>query len=136
MEYLSNEITSILIYWQENYFTRANQKHIFSGTSLSSIVNYLGNLSTLLNKFDPKVVMNDERVDTNRSLFHQDLHAHNIFIDPISARLTGTIDWDGADIMPDWCCTVITKFLECPEAYCAASRLSRSEETGLWNSRI
>lgn len=57
-------------------------------------------------------ISSQSTVDTNRSL-HQDFRVHNIFI-PISARLTGIIDWNGVDIMTDWRCMVFQKFYNVP----------------------
>jgi hypothetical protein len=42
---------------------------------------------------------NDESTATN-TLWHPDLHLDNIFVDPVSHKLTGIVDWQSAAVAP------------------------------------
>ena len=123
-----SQIKSILIFWESLYFPRANENHVFCWTYLSTFIDAFIKLAELVNKFDPCKVTGDPTADTRRSLVHPDLHIENIFVDPVSSKLLGIIDWAEAGIYPEWYSSVIPKCFRSPDLYCKQSPLKVYEE--------
>ncbi|KAF1833917.1 hypothetical protein BDW02DRAFT_648020 [Decorospora gaudefroyi] len=43
---------------------------------------------------------NHESATTNNTLWHPDLHLDNVFVDPLSHKITGIVDWQSATVAP------------------------------------
>jgi hypothetical protein len=121
--YLMSEVKSLLSHWQSIYFRRANEKHLFRGIHLPSIVAAFANLAELIPKFDPCALSRDKSADNLLSLFHPDLNMSNIFVEHDSMQLSGIIDWADTCVFPEWFCSQVPRYLQGPDVYCDNSPL-------------
>ena len=76
------------------------------------IINHLESLSPFASIFDASVIDGVQRSVTHHSLFHNDLHAKNFLLDPVTMQITGILDWEGMGIFPDWMSMSIPTILE------------------------
>lgn len=127
-EFMAGQFRQLLYLWLDFYIPQSDRKDRFLGINVEEVVRLLSQAASLIPKFDPRVLTGDPNADTRRGFVHTDLHGGNILIDPVSAKLTGIIDWEAAGILPESFAVKVPSWLRSPTVYNAASPLSPMDE--------
>jgi serine/threonine protein kinase len=127
-DFLAGQFEQLMRLWQDFYAPQVNAKKYFLGTNIDEIMQFIIQAASLIPQFDPRVLTGDPDADTRRGFVHTDLHAGNILINPISATLTGIIDWEAAGVLSEPFAVKVPAWLCGPTVYNPKGPLSYLDE--------
>jgi hypothetical protein len=116
-DFLAGQFEQLMRLWQDFYAPQVNAEKCFHGTNMDEIMRFIIQAASLIPQFDPRVLTGDPDADNRRGFVHTDLHGGNIFIDPISAMLTGIIDWEAAGVLSETFAVRVPTWLQGPTVY-------------------
>ena len=127
-DFLAGQFQQLLCLWQDFYIPKVNAKKCFNGTNVDEIKRFLRQAASLIGQFDPRVLTGDPDADTRRGFVHTDLHGGNILIDPVSATLSGIIDWEAAGVLSEPFAVRVPVWLSGPDVYNSKTPLPELDE--------